>query len=112
MTLKELNEFFNSFLHKENFLSDPSRNGIQIQNKEPDVKEIKKVAFAVDACEATAKLASEQGADVLVVHHGLFWGDCEVITGSFYKRVSSFINNDLALIAYHIPRQSPKPSSF
>ena len=109
MTLKELNDFFNSFLQKENYLSDPSRNGIQIQNKEPSRKEIKKVAFAVDACEETAKLASKEGADVLVVHHGLFWGDCEVITGSFYKRVSSFINNDLALIAYHIPLDANNP---
>lgn len=109
MTLNELNDFFNSFLHKENYQSDPSRNGIQIQNKEPNKKEIKKVAFAVDACEATAKKAKELGADVLVVHHGLFWGGCDTITGSHYKRISSFINNDLALIAYHIPLDANDP---
>ena len=74
MTLTELNNFLNNFLHKENFPHDPSLNGIQIQNSQPDTKEIKKVAFAVDACESTAKIASDQGADVLVVHHGLFWG--------------------------------------
>ena len=109
MTVYELNEFFNNFLHKEDYPSDPSRNGIQIENKELYTKQIKKVAFAVDACEATAKRAKEMGADVLVVHHGLFWGDCQTITGSHYKRISAFINNDVALIAYHIPLDANNP---
>lgn len=109
MTLNQLNDYFNDFLKKENFPADPSRNGIQIQNREPDSKEIKKVAFAVDACQATARLAAENGCDALFVHHGLFWGGCETITGSFYKRISTFINNDLALIAYHLPLDANIP---
>ena len=76
MTLNQLNNFFNDFLKKEDFPGDPSLNGIQIENSSPDSREIKKIAFAVDACEATAKIAAEKGADVLVVHHGLFWGGC------------------------------------
>ncbi|MBR4322255.1 Nif3-like dinuclear metal center hexameric protein [Treponema sp.] len=103
MTLTELNRYFNSFLHKEDYDSDISLNGIQIANSAPDEKEIKKVAFAVDACQATALKAAEKGADVLFVHHGLFWGHCQTITGNHYKRVAAFIKNDLALIAYHIP---------
>lgn len=103
MTLNEFDAWANSFLKKENFPSDPSRNGIQIQNAEPDSKQIKKVAFAVDACEATAKAAIQAGADILFVHHGLFWGACETITGPFYKRISTFVKSDLALVAYHIP---------
>lgn len=109
MTLLQLNDFFNEFLKKEDFPSDPSLNGIQIENSAPDTKEIKKIAFAVDACEATAKLAAENGADVLVVHHGLFWGGCQTITGSHYKRISTFVNNNLALIAYHIPLDANNP---
>ena len=109
MTLTDFNNFLNAFLHKENFPHDPSLNGIQIQNSEPDGKEIKKVAFAVDACESTAKIAASQKADILVVHHGLFWGGCETVTGSFYKRISAFIKNDLALIAYHIPLDANNP---
>lgn len=109
MTLKELDEYFKSFLHPENFSSDPSRNGIQIQNSEPLTKEIKKIAFAVDACQESALKAAEEGADLLFVHHGLFWGDCEVLTGSFYKRISQFIKNDLALYAMHIPLDANNP---
>lgn len=109
MTLNELDAYFNSFLKKEDWANDVSLNGIQIQNSAPDQKQIKKVAFAVDACEETALKAKEIGADVLFVHHGLFWGGCETITGSFYKRVSSFIKNDIALIGYHIPLDANKP---
>lgn len=109
MTLNELDKYLNAFLKKEEFLADPSLNGIQIQNSEPNSKQIKKIAFAVDACEESAKIAAENGADVLIVHHGLFWGSCETLTGSFYKRASTFIKNDLALIAYHIPLDANNP---
>ena len=109
MTLNELDAFFNSFLKKEDFAGDPSLNGIQIQNSAPDTLPVTKVAFAVDACEATAKAAVDAGAQVLVVHHGLFWGHCQTITGNFYSRVASFIKNDLALIAYHIPLDANNP---
>ena len=76
MTLNELDSWFNAFLKKEDFAGDPSLNGIQIQNSGPDSLPVTKVAFAVDACEATAKAAAAAGAQVLVVHHGLFWGHC------------------------------------
>ena len=109
MTLTEFDTYINSFLRKEDFDKDISLNGIQIQNNEPSSKQIKKIAFAVDACEATAKAAVAAGADVLFVHHGLFWGHCQTITGSFYKRVSTFIKNDLALCAYHIPLDANNP---
>ena len=109
MTLNELDAWLNAFLKKEDFSADPSRNGIQIQNSAPDVKEIKTVAFAVDACEATALAAAKEGADVLVVHHGLFWGGCETLTGNFYKRAAAFIKNDLALIGYHSPLDANNP---
>lgn len=103
MTLNELDAYFNSFLHKEDFASDPSRNGIQIQNSAPESKQITKVAFAVDACEATARRAQEAGAQLLFVHHGLFWGGCTPITGTHYKRIKAFLDADLALYASHIP---------
>lgn len=109
MTLLELDSYLNSFLKKENYPGDISLNGIQIQNSSPDEKEIKKIAFAVDACETTAKLAVELGADVLIVHHGVFWGSCQPITGSNYKRISTFIKNDLALCAYHLPLDANNP---
>ncbi len=109
MTLKELDKYFREFLKPENYAGDPSRNGIQISNSGMDSKQIKKIAFAVDACVETAEKASFLGADLLFVHHGLFWGDCQTLTGSFYERISSFIKNDLALYAMHIPLDANNP---
>lgn len=109
MNLFELNNYLNSFLCKENFLSDPSKNGIQIQNSDPLAKEIKTVAFAVDACEKSALIAAQNNADVLICHHGLFWGNCTPIVDSHYKRISAFLQNDLALIAYHLPLDANNP---
>ena len=103
MTLTELDEYFDSFLQRDSYSADPSRNGIQIQNQQPYSKQIKKVAFATDACEATAQEAARLGADVLFVHHGILWGSCERITQNFYLRIKAFIENDLALYASHIP---------
>ena len=103
MTLTELDEYFDSFLQRDSYSADPSRNGIQIQNQQPYSKQIKTVAFATDACEATGQEAARLGADVLFVHHGILWGSCERITQNFYLRIKAFIENDLALYASHIP---------
>lgn len=109
MNLVQLDDFFNRILKKENFAADPSRNGIQIANSAPFEKEIKKVGFAVDACEETALKAAREGCQVLFCHHGLFWGGCDTITGIHYKRIAAFIKNDLALCAYHIPLDANNP---
>jgi dinuclear metal center protein, YbgI/SA1388 family len=103
MTLIELDKYFNSFLHREDFSFDPSQNGIQIQNSDPANKQIKKVAFAVDACKDTAEAAISQGAQLLFVHHGLFWDNVDRLVDQQYKRVAPFIKGDLALYASHIP---------
>lgn len=82
------------------FKNDIALNGVQITSSD---KEMKKVAFAVDACLDTIVKASDAGADVLVVHHGLFWGQPLSITGSHYERVRRCIESDMALFAAHIP---------
>lgn len=109
MTLNELDKYFRSFLNIENYPADVSKNGIQIQNSEPDKKPIKKVAFAVDACQETALKAAECGADVLFVHHGLFWPETEILVGTAYKRFEPFLKNDVALYACHIPLDANNP---
>ena len=109
MTLNELDEYFRSFLKIEDYPADVSKNGIQIQNSDPDKKQIKKVAFAVDACNGTALKAAEIGADLLFVHHGLFWSETEILVGAAYKRFLPFFKNDVALYACHIPLDANNP---
>ena len=105
MNQHELDNYFRSFLNIEMFQSDISKNGIQVENSG---MEIKKVAFAVDACEETINRAAEWGAQMLFVHHGLFWGHEQTITGIHYKRIANLIKNDIALYACHIPLDANK----
>ena len=79
---------------------DNSLNGIQVERHNPEVS---CVAFAVDACMETFQRAVEQKADVLFVHHGLFWGKEATITGTHYERIRFLIEHDLALYAAHLP---------
>lgn len=108
ITLIELDKYFRDFLNLESFLADPSKNGIQISNYEPTLKEIKKIGFAVDACEASGIKAAELGCDLLFVHHGIFWGHEQTISGNHYKRIYPFLKNDMALYACHIPLDANK----
>lgn len=79
---------------------DLSLNGLQVGDCD---RTVKKVAFAVDACQASIDAAVSEEADVLVVHHGLFWGKPVSVTGSHYKRVKTMLDNNLALFACHLP---------
>jgi dinuclear metal center YbgI/SA1388 family protein len=74
-------------------------NGIQVETD----AEITRVAAAVDARERTITSAIEAGANLLVVHHGLFWGGLQPLRGPNLRRVRSLITSNLALYSSHLP---------
>jgi len=74
-------------------------NGLQVSNRGT----VTRVAAAVDLCEATVRMAAEGGADLLLVHHGLFWGGLEPLTGRRYRRVSGLVEHNIALYSAHLP---------
>jgi dinuclear metal center YbgI/SA1388 family protein len=78
---------------------DASANGMQVAG----TGDIDHAAFAVDAAVETAERAADAGADVLVVHHGLFWGGFERATGRIHDRLVPFFENDMALYVSHLP---------
>src|SRR2546428_13485081 len=57
-------------------------NGLQVAN----AGAVSRVAAAVDLWEATGRMAAEQGADFLLVHHGLFWRGLEPLPGGAVRR--------------------------
>jgi dinuclear metal center YbgI/SA1388 family protein len=79
---------------------DASPNGLQVG---PDEGEVEHVAFAVDAARATAEAAVDAGADLLVTHHGLIWGDAERVTGQLYDRLEPLFAGDCPLYVSHLP---------
>lgn len=74
-------------------------NGLQVESAAP----IKKICFAVDACLTSIEQAIQQQAQMLIVHHGLFWGRETPITGIHYQRIQQLLRHQLALYAIHIP---------
>ena len=100
MFLSEYGKELWTRLDISSFPFDKSLNGFQIEC--PD-REISKVAFAVDAAEETIDRAAAEGADVLVVHHGLFWGEPIAIRGPHYRRVKRALDAGLSLFAAHLP---------
>jgi dinuclear metal center YbgI/SA1388 family protein len=95
---RDLVAFLDTYLNIRHYV-DRSNNGLQVQG----APHISRVAFAVDAAQASFKVASEAGAQLLIVHHGLFWSEHLQITGAHYTRVRQLIEHGLALYACHIP---------
>lgn len=87
---------------------DASANGLQVgptpdATREGDSPEVDRVAFAVDAAQATARAASDRGADLLVTHHGIVWGGLDRVTGTTYDRVTAFTDRGVSLYVSHLP---------
>ena len=101
MDLRALDSYFRSILKIDEFAKyDTSLNGIQVDRSDGPIH---KVAFAVDACEESFRAASQWGAEVLCVHHGLFWGKELPLVGVHRKRILFLLEHDLALYAVHLP---------
>lgn len=95
---KDIIDFVNKYLNSA-AISDKSANGLQVEGKE----DVKKIIFGVSANANLFNRAVKSGADMVVVHHGLFWGNEQVLTGYYKKRIEILIRNDINLAAWHLP---------
>lgn len=99
ITLQDLSLFLQNLLSPEEF-SDYCPNGIQVEGKQ----EVKRICFAVSASLAVIEEAVKKGADVLLVHHGIFWNkDPYIIVGTKRDKLARLLKNGISLIAYHLP---------
>jgi dinuclear metal center YbgI/SA1388 family protein len=98
--LRELVEFLDEYLEVDRIPDYPGAwNGLQVDCRSP----IETVCMATDACQATIDEAAGEGAQLLVVHHGLFWGDPLPVTGRTYRRLKALLDADMALYSAHLP---------
>lgn len=74
-------------------------NGLQVQNDGT----VSHIAAAVDASLATVNMAVDAGADLLIVHHGLFWSKTTPWTGKRYELLRLLLDNNLSLYSSHLP---------
>jgi dinuclear metal center YbgI/SA1388 family protein len=78
---------------------DGAVNGLQVQNS----GQISRIAAAVDARLTTLRLAADAGAQLLIVHHGLFWSPTHPWTGPRHDLIRLLIERDLAVYSAHLP---------
>ncbi len=79
---------------------DYGPNGLQVEGRQ----QIHKLVSGVTASLALIDAAIAEGADAILVHHGLFWrGQDGRVTGWMKQRLSRLLAHDINLYAYHLP---------
>ncbi len=80
--------------------SDYGPNGLQV----PGPERVETVVTGVSAGAELFERAAEHGADLVLVHHGIFWtGAPLALTPAAKRRLQLLFEHDMALAAYHLP---------
>jgi dinuclear metal center YbgI/SA1388 family protein len=74
-------------------------NGLQVAN----AGRVTRAAAAVDFSRAAIEGAVAAGADLLVVHHGMFWGGAQPLVGPAYERLRLLLAHGVAVYGSHLP---------
>lgn len=77
----------------------PALNGLQLDHAGP----VRKVAAAVDFSQRTIDATIACGANLLLLHHGMFWGGSQRLVGSAFARLRTLVMHDVAVYASHLP---------
>jgi len=87
-------------------LLEPSRfrdygpNGLQVEGR----AQVRRLVSGVTSSRALIEAAIADGADAILVHHGLFWrGQSGCVTGWMKQRLALLLQHDINLLAYHLP---------
>jgi dinuclear metal center YbgI/SA1388 family protein len=79
---------------------DYGPNGLQV----PGRREVNRVATGVSANLETIQHAVDGGAELVMTHHGLFWGDgASPLSAPMAARLRALLCADCSLAAYHLP---------
>ena len=91
--------FCDELLRSRDF-EDYGPNGLQV----PGAPQVEKVASGVSAQRELIERAAAAGAQLLVVHHGLFWdAQPRSLSRHHAARLRAAFDADLSVAAYHLP---------
>ncbi|MBK8049928.1 MAG: Nif3-like dinuclear metal center hexameric protein [Anaerolineales bacterium] len=79
-------------------IRDYGPQGLQIEGRD----EVRKIVGTVDAQMPCLEEALARGGDLLLVHHGIFWGPPQPIAGSYGRLVRGYLQAELSLYAAHL----------
>jgi dinuclear metal center YbgI/SA1388 family protein len=79
---------------------DYGPNGLQV----PGAEQVTRVVTAVSAHQELFERAAASGAQMVLCHHGIFWGSGNgPIDARMKRRLKTLFDADLSLAAYHLP---------
>src|SRR4051795_2947847 len=79
---------------------DYGPNGLQVPGRET----VRTVVTGVSAGTELFERAAAEGADLVLVHHGLFWkGPPRPLDRPAKRRLQLLFDHDMSLAAYHLP---------
>jgi dinuclear metal center YbgI/SA1388 family protein len=98
--IHEIAEYADEFLDSTATPDYPNAlNGLQLDNRSG----ITGIAAAVDFSTRAIKGAIANSANLLVVHHGMFWEGSKHLTGPSYNRLRLLLENDIGVYSSHLP---------
>jgi dinuclear metal center YbgI/SA1388 family protein len=96
---KEIESHLSALLAVDRF-KDYGPNGLQVEGR----AEVLRLVSGVTASLALIEAAVADGADAILVHHGLFWrGQSGCVTGWMRQRLAPLLAHGINLFAYHLP---------
>ena len=99
-TLAEITGYLDRYLRIVEIADYPeAHNGLQLENGGT----VTRLGAAVDACGYTINAAAERGVNLLLVHHGLFWGGVHPMTGGRYRLWKRALDAEIAVYSAHLP---------
>lgn len=100
VNLSDVISFLDKYLEHASVLHDNSWNGLQIEGKQ----QLNKIIFTVDSGIEIFNLAIAMQADMIVVHHGMFWqGINPRVVGATKERIVTLLEHGISLYASHLP---------
>lgn len=98
LTRDEILRYLHDYLRVSDY-RDYGPQGLQVEGK----PEVRKVVSGVSGGVALFEAAAEAGADLVIVHHGIFWDrESRVVKGGLKRRLELLLENQITLAAYHL----------
>ena len=103
MKLESIVQYLDTYLQIGGHPDYPvALNGLQVDGP----VEVDVVCAAVDASEAAIHAAAERGAELLIVHHGLFWDGLRPLVGRRRRKLDALLRGNIAVYGAHLPLDS------
>ena len=96
----ELTTYLDEYLSTNDTPDYPTAvNGLQVEGG----SEVNIIMTAVDVSLPSIRAAVEGNADMLIVHHGLFWSGLKPVTGAYKEKLKLLLVGGVSLYSSHLP---------